>query len=147
MLASNSENANLISRVRLFPADLGSLYEMLHFIQNHAQERQFEEAQILKIELACEEALVNIISYSYPEYRGEIAIDCAKLEKPGLKITIQDKGIPFNPLTNAKKYNVHALVEKRSLGGFGVFFILKLMDEVTYRRENSTNMLTLIKYL
>ncbi len=130
-----------------FLASLDKLYEMLGYIREKAKEANFDEVNISKIELACEEALVNIITYGYPEDKGYIEINCQKTKRPGIKITIKDHGFPHNPLTNAKAFDPQTLAEVPSLGGYGVFFILKMMDEVAYKWENNANLLTLIKYL
>jgi serine/threonine-protein kinase RsbW len=133
--------------IKTFPASLDKLYEMLSFIKTQASLAGFDEGVNSKIELACEEALVNIITYGYPANRGNIAITCSNPSQKGITIEIKDRGIPYNPLTNAKKFNPSLSLETRSLGGYGVFFILKLMDEVNYKREDSSNILTLTKFL
>lgn len=130
-----------------FAATLDQLYEMLGFIRGYSQQAGFNESVVSKIELACEEALVNIINYGYPDYRGNIEIICQPPENKGIKIIIKDRGIPFNPLTIQHKFDIHAPLEARSCGGYGVFFILKLMDNVSYNRIDNCNVLTLIKFL
>lgn len=131
--------------IKTFPASLDKLYEMLQFIREQAS-ASFEENLASKIELAVEEALVNIISYGYPNRQGSIEIACLTDSLSGIKITIRDKGIPYNPLTNAKTFDPNAPLESRTIGGYGVYFILKIMDEVNYRREHNYNILTLIKF-
>ncbi len=131
--------------IRTFAAQLDGLYEMLLFIRNQAEEMGFDDIEISKIELAAEEALVNIISYGYPINPGTISITCEQTGKKGLKLILQDDGIPFNPLDNAKHHDEEAPIEARSVGGYGVFFILKIMDEVDYKRENDQNILVMVK--
>lgn len=130
---------------KIFAAHLDNLYEMLLFIRSQAESIGFDEIEISKIELACEEALVNIISYGYPTMTGEIQVHCAPHKKKGLKIVITDNGIPFNPLSNAKKFDENTSLEARSIGGYGVFFIMKIMDEVEYKRVDNNNILTMVK--
>ena len=133
--------------IKTFPASLEKLYEMLKFVKEQALAAGFEEANVAKIELATEEALVNIISYGYPHKNGIIEIHCSLPERLGLRILITDRGLPYNPLMNARKFNPSASLEERSVGGYGIFFILKIMDEVDYHRENNNNVLILTKYL
>ena len=132
--------------IKTFSASLDKLYDMLKFIKEQAEAAGFQPAVISKIELAAEEALVNIISYGYPEQHGNIDIACSPPERDGIKIVIKDRGISYNPLTNAKKVDVTTTIEERTIGGYGIYFILRIMDEVEYRRENNYNVLTLIKY-
>lgn len=131
-----------------FIASLDNLLDMLAFVKRHAQQIGFPEQQLNKIELASEEILVNIISYGYPGSIGLIEIQCIpSSHNPGLQIVVIDQGIPFNPLikaSNAKHYD--PLSESHHLGGYGIFFVLEIMDEVSYQRKGSQNVLTLYKY-
>lgn len=131
-----------------FPAKMESLYDMLAFVREEAQRAGFSPKYISKIELASEEALVNIISYAYePGLAGpEAAIDieCTFLSAGGLKIQLKDQGKAYNPLDYDGKFNPGRPLDDK-LGGYGIFFITKLMDQVTYERDGSYNVLTLIK--
>lgn len=130
--------------LKVFPAHLNNLYEMLAFICEQARKFKFKEVAIQQVELACEEALVNIIQHGYLHVEGEISIECLFLDTQGIMVIIRDAGVPFNPILNA-----NALLnplESESVGGYGIHLILNLMDKVTYVRENSSNKLTLIKY-
>jgi anti-sigma regulatory factor (Ser/Thr protein kinase) len=131
---------------RRFPAALEQLYDMLDLIREAAATCKFPQYAIDKIELASEEAIVNIISYGYPNRLGDIEIKCFATENHGFTITIIDHGIPYNPLANQKKYEVRTSIEERTIGGYGIYFILKIMDEVNYRREFNSNVLSLTKY-
>ncbi|MFC2047137.1 ATP-binding protein [Chloroflexota bacterium] len=44
------------------------------------------------------------------------------------------------------KPDVEAPLEKRKVGGLGIYLVRILMDEVNYRRDQDRNILTLIKY-
>lgn len=129
-----------------FPAELNKLYEMLDFIRGRATEAGFDSCYINKIELATEEVLVNIINYGYPMGQGQIAIQCSLTVHSDLEITIMDEGIPYNPLKTEISCNCQASLEDRTVGGYGIFFILNLMDEVAYAREENLNVLTLKKF-
>ena len=80
-----------------FLADLTILDQMMLHIRQEASLAGIEEKAISKIELACEEALVNIISYAYPEKKGKLSIECTK-HGQRFEITVKDKGLPFNPI-------------------------------------------------
>lgn len=134
--------------VKGFPAKLNALYDMLAFVREEAKLAGFTPQEIPKIELALEEALVNIISYGYPsECAGDpsIEIESCYLLEGGIRLQIRDQGIPYNPLENKATYNPASSDD--NVGGYGIFFITNLMDEVTYTREQSTNLLTLVKFI
>lgn len=131
---------------KTFPASLNQLYNMLDFVKRHAASMGFEQSRILKIELAIEEVLVNIISYGYPQSLGDIHIYCFQEDMPhGLKIIIKDQGIPFNPLLHIPEIYPEKIMQSNEFGGLGIFLIFKLMDEVNYKRESDFNILTLVK--
>ncbi len=116
---------------------------MFSFIRGAASRQGFDNEAANKIQLACEEALVNVINYAYPDKDGELEI--AFDNKPdALEIQISDSGIPFDPLALAAP-DITAPMEERKIGGLGIYMIRKLMDQVSYKRENDRNVLTLIK--
>lgn len=133
--------------IKSFSASLDKLYEMLMFIKEQSEEIGFDNDIVSKIELASEEALVNIISYGYPGRLGNIEIECERLENKGIKIVFRDKGIPYNPLRNLKQIDTKPFKQEKTIGGYGIHFILTIMDEVLYNREENVNVLTLVKYL
>lgn len=132
--------------VKTFPAELEQLYEILRFVKEQAQILHINPSHIIKIELAMEEAIVNVISHGYPLQKGSIEITCMPADQLGIKIIIKDQGIPYNPLVHANKLPVSMPKGGHLLRGYGIYFILKIMDEVEYRREQECNYLALIKY-
>lgn len=100
-----------------------------------------------RIALSVEEVFVNIASYAYPAGEGEVRIG---IETGGDPLTVtlvfSDDGIPFDPLAKPDAdTSPDALTER--VGGLGILMVKKLMDDVTYARENGQNVLTLRKQL
>lgn len=131
---------------KTFPASLDHLSEMLVFIKNEAENAGFNDVEVVKIELAVEEALVNIINYGYPDLAGCITISCNMTPKGSLQVVIKDNGIPFNPLTNPRAFSLENFSDETKDGGYGIFLILKIMDEVKYEWLDNSNILTLQKF-
>lgn len=129
---------------KVFSADLNKLPEMLAFVREQFKQFEFGEEGIHKVELACEEAIVNVINHGYLHAEGSITVECLFLDSQGIKVIISDEGIPFNPML-CPTVGQNPLDSNR-VGGFGIHLILNLMDKVTYVRENNRNKLTLIKY-
>lgn len=127
-----------------FNAVLENLYPMLHLIREQASKTSFDEVTLSRIELACEEALVNIIEYAYHDDAGEVTIE-VESHSSFVRITLIDKGIEFDPLAHSKKFLVKSLENNHTIGGYGTFFIIKMMDDVQYKRNEDKNVLTLIK--
>ncbi len=126
-----------------FAATLSELKQILAFIREHAKQAQFDENVRSRIELAMEEALVNIMQHGYPEGEGAITVTCESGPYKGLVIQLEDEGVPYNPLLHSHR----KLPSEQEAGGYGVYLMVQMMDEVRYKRENGKNILTLKKDL
>jgi len=124
-----------------WPARLENLQRFLKPVSECARAEGFDQERIQEIELALEEALVNIFNYAYPEGAGEVEVGCG-VENDHWIIEIIDSGIPFD-MTSLSDPDLTADVEERKIGGLGIFLVRKMVDEVTYRREKDRNILTL----
>lgn len=134
--------------MKTFKATLANLRPMLLYIEEYALEVGFSPKDIHKIQLASEEVLVNVINYAYPEQKspGDVEIACRVKKGESLVIVVKDKGVFFNPL-KAEEVDINMPLEKRSIGGLGIFFFLKSMDKFRYSRDNDCNVLTITKYV
>lgn len=129
---------------RTFSASLEYLHEMLRFVRIEAQKMGFSRSDQYKIELAAEEAIVNVIHHSYQDKGGDVSISIDSADGL-LKVTISDMGLPFNPLAQKLKVHSKESLQERQPGGLGLIFIRKCLDEVSYERKNNQNILMLIK--
>jgi serine/threonine-protein kinase RsbW len=125
-----------------FNASLDSLLGMMEHIRDQAEANEIPALLIHKIELACEEAIVNIISYAYERNPGKIEIACNKNGKR-FEVTLRDRGAPFNPIDVTINPQFDTPVNERRVGGMGIFLIRKTIDEVSYRRDGEINILCL----
>jgi len=117
---------------------------MLHWAKTHLKKSGLPDIEIGRIELALEEALVNIISYSYHNDQGTIELEYNLKPKEQVEFTIKDRGRPFDPLQYKTK-NSTTLLSERKEGGLGILLIKNLVSKVTYIRCQKTNILKLIK--
>ena len=131
-----------MTKIRL-PAKPENLGKFLEFVSCLAGQYGFPAAAAKEIELAAEEALINIIHYAYPEKTGEVEIRYKKDDDTSLKLEIVDNGIPFDPLSLSDP-DLTANVSDRKVGGLGVMFIREMTDDVHYRRDGDANVLTLV---
>lgn len=104
----------------------------------------------MPINLALEEAVSNVMLYAYPgRDDGKVIVEFVRSKTHDgerLLFTITDTGIPFDP-TAQKEADITLSAEERSIGGLGIHLVRQIMDEVVYRREETRNILTLIKKL
>lgn len=129
-----------------FDAQLQQLNQMLNHIRTGIHHAGLNVEQALRLELAAEEALVNIVRHAYPEKSdGYLEIDWEVVQPQAFRITIRDEGSPFNPLEVKPPADLDASIDERKAGGLGIYLIRQLMDEVLYERKESQNVLTLVK--
>ncbi len=120
---------------------------MIDFILSGSEGVGFSNKERNEIHLASEEVLVNIISYAYPEGSagGDVLIRCTHLpRKSGIRVEFIDSGIPFNPLLTPAP-DITLPMEKRQIGGLGLFLVENVMDSIEYKRTSKNNHLIIEK--
>jgi anti-sigma regulatory factor (Ser/Thr protein kinase) len=128
-----------------FEAEISQLREVLTYVRSCAQKSGFSEAEGAKIELACEEALVNIIEHAYEGVeKGIVELSCYSSAEGTLDITIRDWGKPFNPLGEEINIDREAPLHHREPGGLGLYMIHCLATQMRYFRDKGANCLTLV---
>lgn len=95
------------------------------------------------MQLAAEEAVVNILNHGYQGSSGRIVVRC-KIHDSRVRLCIQDDAPFFNPLTLPTP-DVNAELDDRRIGGLGVYLIRSLMDEVRYKKTATGNCLIMEK--
>ena len=98
----------------------------------------------LNLNLVLEELITNIIFYGYDDTNEhEINIHFSYDDKI-VQIQIEDDGKEFNPLSYAEP-DTDLSLDDRKIGGLGIHFVRKIMDDITYIRSDNKNILTLKK--
>lgn len=99
-----------------------------------------------EIRLICEEVLMNVISYAYPNEIGEINVgyEYDKKEKC-IVLKICDYGLKFDP-TLKEAPDVTMDIMEREIGGLGIYMVMQIADSVTYERQDDMNILTVKKH-
>ena len=119
-------------------------------IEELAENENWPKELVFQIGLVLEELEMNIINHAYEKddcLSGRAGSRIVlRSDADRLTIEITDDGKPFNPLQDAKKPDLDAGLEERKVGGLGVHLVRKLMDEISYRREDGQNRLTLVKF-
>lgn len=101
----------------------------------------------MQIDIAIDELFGNIAHYAYHPEVGEATVRVEVMEEPlSVVITFIDGGVPYDPLTQADP-DITLSAEERAIGGLGIFMVKKTMDEITYRYENGSNILSIRKNL
>src|SRR5690606_7958155 len=90
----------------------------------------FSGKQILDMQLAVEEAFINIIRHGYHGAYGAVLI-AMDFEEGRLKVKIEDDAPPFDP-TKFQEPDFSADLEERPVGGLGIHLMRSLSDEMRY---------------
>ena len=127
-----------------FPARLENLRKCIETVTLFAVSAGVAKDKTIQLELALEEALVNIFKYAYPDAAdGMVEITCDETGRDKIKIEIRDNGVPFNVLSHPEP-DTSVPLSERKIGGLGIFLIKKTIDELSYRREEVSNILTFV---
>ena len=101
----------------------------------------------MQIDIAIDELFGNIAHYAYNPDVGDATVRVEVIEDPlSVVITFIDGGVPYDPLAAADP-DTTLSAEDRAIGGLGIFMVKKSMDEITYRYENGSNILSIRKSL
>jgi anti-sigma regulatory factor (Ser/Thr protein kinase) len=124
--------------------DVQEVEKLAGFVEEVCEGAGVEMLTTMQINLAIEEAVVNVIDYAYPSgVQGDIRL-CAIANKDTLTFVISDDGKPFDPTTRAE-VDITLSAEERNIGGLGIHLVRNIMDTVSYERKDNQNVLTLIK--
>lgn len=128
------------------PNDIETIPQLNEFIDEFCEEQGIDMGVCASLNLAIEEAVVNVMNYAYPE--GTIGYVDIEMEgdKESMTVVLRDSGIPFDP-TKKEDVDTTLSVEERKIGGLGIHLVRRIMDEVTYEYADHKNILTLRKKL
>lgn len=138
-----SDNSGTVEKV--FPATLEALPDVLGFIEETLDAHEATPKAQMQIAVAAEEIFVNIAHYAYPGETGKAKI-AISVEDAMASIRFIDLGIPFDPLAKADP-DVTLSAEDRKIGGLGIYMVKKTMDDLSYKRTEFENILTMKKQI
>jgi anti-sigma regulatory factor (Ser/Thr protein kinase) len=128
----------------IVPARYDRIKQICSFVVDAANVAGLDESSTFQCQIAVDEACTNIIEHGYEgEDKGRIEVICNT--NPGvLKIELLDQAPPFDP-DKVPEPDLGAPLEEMKIGGLGIYFMKKMMDDVSFSRENGTNRLALLK--
>ena len=122
-----------------------NLSKVLRFVNDCMDCYCREPLTRLAMNVAVEEIFINIASYAYEPASGEAWITFRTLtDRKMMEFTFADAGYPFDPLQKAAP-DINVPVEKRRVGGLGIYMVRKSMDEIFYEYKDDRNILTIRK--
>ena len=139
-------NDKPLQRSLVLPNDVNEVPQLAAFIDGVCEQLGVDMATAMQLNLALEEAVVNVMTYAYPAGTKGYADIRVEVDDKRMTIVITDTGIPFDPTAKADVDTTLSL-EQRSIGGLGIHLVKTIMDDVSYQRLDGQNVLTLRKNL
>ena len=135
-----------LQRSITLPNDIEEVPQLAAFVDEVCETVGFDMSTTMSLNLALEEAVVNVMSYAYPAgTTGNVNIEAIANDKR-LKFIISDWGTAFDP-TAEKEVDTTLSAEDRPIGGLGIHLVRHIMDSINYERIDGMNVLTLRKKL
>lgn len=122
-----------------------NLDTVMQFVDDILKDMDCSPKIQMQIELAVEEIFVNIANYAYQPETGNAAVRVeTDPERSVINITFTDSGKPYDPLAKEDP-DVTLPIEKRRIGGLGIYLVKNKMDNVSYEYRDGRNVLTIEK--
>lgn len=132
-------------------ATLDALKEIAGYVKAAAESAGLESRKAYRLRLAVDEVAANIVIHGYEEsgLSGDIVVR-GTVADDRVSIVLEDSAIPFDPatVTPPDLESLSAPAEERTVGGLGLFLVLKGVDLFHYEwdRENRLNRNTFTMY-
>jgi serine/threonine-protein kinase RsbW len=128
----------------IVPARYDRIKQICTFVVEAAEIAGLDESAVFHCQIAVDEACTNIIEHGYEgEDKGQIEVVCQS--DPGaLTIELRDQAKPFDA-SQVPDPKLNLSIEDTAIGGLGVYFMKKMMDEVSFTHTKGTNSLVMVK--
>jgi serine/threonine-protein kinase RsbW len=97
------------------------------------------------IQLAVDEITTNIVKHAYEKMVGRIWVTCYRLDDE-FRVIVKDEGRPFDRTTMPPP-DLTSELEKRKVGGPGIYFVRRVMTRMSYEYRDGRNIVTMMKKL
>ena len=125
---------------------LSELEPLAEKVEQFTSEHGLPPKLAYELNVILDEIITNVTNYGYDDSAEHLIEIRILLADRALTLEIEDDARPFNPLERAAP-DLTKPIEERQIGGLGIFFVKKLMDQVSYEYRSGRNCLTLSKQL
>jgi anti-sigma regulatory factor (Ser/Thr protein kinase) len=99
------------------------------------------------VRLSLEELIVNVITHGLGNDPGHAIRVQVTISGPWLEVRLKDDASAFDPFTAAPPPGLTLGVEERSVGGLGIHFVRRTMDDCRWHYVDGGNLIVLRKHL
>jgi sigma-B regulation protein RsbU (phosphoserine phosphatase) len=124
-----------------FINDISELQKLQSVVEMFGETHGLSTKMVLNTNLVLEELLTNVIFYGYNDHVQHLIYVTFQLENNKLMLTIEDDGIPFNPL-ESPEVDTSQVLDERNIGGLGIHFVKSLASDFEYKRTDTANILS-----
>ncbi|MEA3478154.1 MAG: ATP-binding protein [Bacteroidota bacterium] len=124
--------------------NLSELDKLNTFVEGIGEQIDLPAGLLMKLNLVLEEIFTNIVNYAYDDDANHQVLIQVSQDQDMLKIRIEDDGKKFD-FSAFPDPDTDLTAEERSIGGLGIHFVRKLMDDVDYQYYGDKNVLILKK--
>ncbi|MBN1964523.1 MAG: anti-sigma factor antagonist [Anaerolineae bacterium] len=129
----------------VIPGVLARIPDVCDFVVAAARRAGFNERAVYHCQMAVDEACTNIIEHGFGGNAEEGQIEIVFVDDTDAgTVRLTDDSPSFNPLKHSDPDPTLPLAE-RTPGGWGIYFIKKMMDETSYTFVEGYNRLTMVK--
>lgn len=122
------------------PGTLDSLVTIGKYVLTAAAAAGLDKKATYRLRLAVDEIATNIITHGYEEANLEGVIKVgADLDETALTVILEDTGMPYIPGLVSTRDDLHLPLEKREIGGLGVYLAIQGVDKFHYERLEGRN--------
>ncbi len=125
-----------------FPARMAALSEAVAFLEQSALTAALSSSTALKLAFTLEELFTNTVRHGFggdSDHPVTLAIEVSPQE---VTLVYSDETPPFNPIAQAATLShgdLSVSLERRGVGGLGVFVSCQLANRTTYERVDGRN--------
>jgi serine/threonine-protein kinase RsbW len=128
-----------------FPKELRSLEDVFSFLDTFMELHEVEAESAYAMTLAVEEFFTNIVKY---DSHKDGLVSVSAIRDPGrIIVRLVDRQSDHFDVSRVDAPDADIPLEKRKVGGLGIFLSHQMLDDVRYEYANHVSTITLVKNL
>ena len=122
------------------PGTLDSLDAIADYVEAAAAKAGLDRKATYRLRMAVDEIVTNIVTHGYGEsgLEGNVSLWVDTTET-ALTISIEDTAVPYDPLEKEMPTDLDEPLEKREMGGLGVYLAMQNVDQFLYEFVEGRN--------